>query len=80
MNGHDDFVLAALVEEGLATREAVEKARKTASESDRSPGEVLESCFEAARTRSTINWLRPSSGRTQASRVDWNLGAAMSLM
>ena len=41
MVGHDDFVLAALVEEGLVTREAVEQARKHAAESDRSPSEAL---------------------------------------
>src|SRR5882672_7121283 len=41
MVGHDDFVLAALVEEGLVSREAVEQARKNAAESDRSPSEAL---------------------------------------
>lgn len=41
MTGHDDFVLAAIVEEGLATREAVEAARKHAADGDRSPCEVL---------------------------------------
>ena len=41
MVGHDDFVLAALVEEGLVTREAIEQARKHAAESDRSPSEAL---------------------------------------
>ncbi len=41
MTGHDDFVLAALVEEGLAPREAVEQARKLAAESDRTPSETL---------------------------------------
>ncbi len=41
MIGHDDFVLAALVEEGLVTREGVEQARRHAVESDRSPSEAL---------------------------------------
>jgi type IV pilus assembly protein PilB len=39
--GHDDFVLAALLEEGLATREAVDTARKQAATSDRTPTQFL---------------------------------------
>ena len=38
---HDDFVLAALVEEGLATRAAIDRARKDAAENGRSPTESL---------------------------------------
>ena len=41
MTGHDDFVLAAIIEEGLATREAVDKARTLAAEGDRTPCEIL---------------------------------------
>jgi type IV pilus assembly protein PilB len=39
--GHDDFVLAALIEEGIASKEAIEQARKHAAQSDRSPSEAL---------------------------------------
>jgi type IV pilus assembly protein PilB len=39
--GHDDFVLAALIEEGIVSREAIEQARKHAAQSDRSPSESL---------------------------------------
>jgi type IV pilus assembly protein PilB len=39
--GHDDFVLAALIEEGLATREAVDAARKAAAQGDRTPTQIL---------------------------------------
>ena len=41
MVGHDDFVLAALIEEGIASKEAIDQARKHAAQSDRSPSEAL---------------------------------------
>lgn len=41
MTGHDDFVLAAMIEEGLATREAVDRARTIAAEGQRTPCDVL---------------------------------------
>ncbi len=41
MIGHDDFVLAALMEEGIASKEAIDQARKHAAQSDRTPSEAL---------------------------------------
>jgi len=38
---HDDFVLSALMEEGLATRAAIDRARKDAAETGRCPSESL---------------------------------------
>jgi type IV pilus assembly protein PilB len=41
MLGHDDFVLAALVEEGLLTREQVDQARRAGAEKGIAPSEAL---------------------------------------
>ena len=64
MIGHDDFVLSALVEEGLVTREAVDQARKHAVESDRSPSEALVA-MKMADARTIVQDVR----RTQAPRL-----------
>lgn len=41
MLGHDDFVIAALLEEGMVGREAVDRAKKHAAERNLSPADAL---------------------------------------
>jgi len=41
MTGHDDFVLAALIEEGMVTREQADAARRAAAEDGLGPSDAL---------------------------------------